>query len=142
MRRKKIATLLILVSVLFTMVVGCGGSTSTSSTAPMQPLIQQPQQPSSTPTNTDKTVVQPTSTPTNTNKTVAPPTQPVAKPVTPTVTPPVQTNTQTQTVYTTNTGSKYHSAGCQYLSKSCIPISLSDAKARGLTPCSKCSPPR
>jgi len=46
------------------------------------------------------------------------------------------------TVYTTNTGSKYHSAGCQYLSKSCIPIKLSAAKARGLTPCSRCSPPR
>ena len=46
------------------------------------------------------------------------------------------------TVYTTNTGSKYHSAGCQYLSKSCIPIKLSAAKASGLTPCSRCSPPR
>ena len=37
---------------------------------------------------------------------------------------------------------KYHSAGCQHLSKSCNPISLSDAKASGYTPCSKCNPPR
>jgi competence protein ComEC len=45
-------------------------------------------------------------------------------------------------VYTTNTGSKYHNDGCRYLSKSRIPISLSDAKARGLGPCSVCNPPR
>lgn len=45
-------------------------------------------------------------------------------------------------VYITNTGEKYHSAGCQYLSKSKIPISLSDAKAEGYTPCSRCHPPQ
>lgn len=38
------------------------------------------------------------------------------------------------TVYRTNTGSKYHCSGCRYLSRSCIPISLSDAKASGLGP--------
>jgi len=32
------------------------------------------------------------------------------------------------TVYITNTGSKYHRSGCRYLSKSCIPISLDNAK--------------
>jgi len=32
------------------------------------------------------------------------------------------------TVYITNTGSKYHRAGCRYLSKSCIPIGLDSAK--------------
>jgi hypothetical protein len=32
------------------------------------------------------------------------------------------------TVYITRTGECYHSAGCRYLSKSCIPISLSAAK--------------
>jgi len=37
-------------------------------------------------------------------------------------------------VYTTNTGTKYHVDGCTYLSKSKIPISLGDAKAKGLTP--------
>lgn len=66
--------------------------------------------------------------------------------------PPVTTTTQKSvappagggggtTVYITNTGEKYHSDGCQYLSKSKIPISLSDAKARGYTPCSRCGPP-
>lgn len=48
---------------------------------------------------------------------------------------------QTVTVYITRTGAKYHSEGCQYLRKSCIPISLDKAKARGYEPCSKCGPP-
>ena len=45
------------------------------------------------------------------------------------------------TVHITETGSKYHSAGCQYLSNSDIEVSLSDAKARGLSPCSRCNLP-
>jgi hypothetical protein len=44
------------------------------------------------------------------------------------------------TVYVTRTGSKYHRAGCRYLSKSMIPITLSDAKAK-YSPCSVCNPP-
>lgn len=44
------------------------------------------------------------------------------------------------TVYITRTGSKYHSAGCRYLSRSCIPINLSDAKDNKYTPCSVCNP--
>ncbi len=41
---------------------------------------------------------------------------------------------QEVTVYITKSGSKYHRLGCRYLSKSCIPISLEDAKARGYGP--------
>lgn len=59
------------------------------------------------------------------------------------------TNTQVQeqnnvetTVYITNSGKKYHSSGCQYLSKSKISIDLNKAKNQGYTACSKCSPPR
>ena len=48
---------------------------------------------------------------------------------------------QEATVYITRTGHKYHSAGCRYLARSQIPISLSDAKSRGYTPCSVCCPP-
>ena len=51
-------------------------------------------------------------------------------------------NIHSVTVYITETGAKYHRSGCQYLSKSCIPIDLEDAKDRGYTPCSKCNPPR
>jgi hypothetical protein len=46
-----------------------------------------------------------------------------------------------QTVYVTETGSKYHSDGCRYLSRSCIATSLSEAKSEGYAPCSVCSPP-
>lgn len=45
-------------------------------------------------------------------------------------------------VHITKTGEKYHSAGCQYLKKSDIEISLEDAKAQGYSPCSKCNPPQ
>lgn len=45
-------------------------------------------------------------------------------------------------VHITATGGKYHSAGCQYLRKSDIEVTLQDAKARGLEPCSRCNPPQ
>ena len=51
---------------------------------------------------------------------------------------PAVSEPQSVTVYITNTGSKYHRSGCQYLRKSCIPISLDNAKSRGYTACSKC----
>jgi len=44
------------------------------------------------------------------------------------------------TVYVTRTGKKYHRAGCRYLSRSMIPISLEDAQAE-YDPCSVCDPP-
>lgn len=47
---------------------------------------------------------------------------------------------KSKVVYTTNTGKKYHRAGCRYLKKSKIRIKLSEAKAQGLTPCSICCP--
>ena len=60
-----------------------------------------------------------------------------------TITPKKSTSSnENVTVYITRTGAKYHSAGCRYLSRSMIPISLKDAVARGYTPCSVCSPPR
>lgn len=58
-----------------------------------------------------------------------------------TTTQPSQTQNKEVTVYVTKTGEKYHSAGCRYLSKSQIPISLSAAKA-SYGPCSVCNPPR
>ena len=46
----------------------------------------------------------------------------------------------TETCYITRTGKKYHRAGCQYLRMSMIPISKSDAIARGYGACKKCGP--
>lgn len=45
-----------------------------------------------------------------------------------------------ETVYITNTGAKYHRDGCQYLSRSKIPIKKRDAIARGYEPCKVCRP--
>jgi len=44
-------------------------------------------------------------------------------------------------VYVTRTGAKYHRDGCRYLSRSQIPMNLSDAKASGYDSCSVCNPP-
>jgi micrococcal nuclease len=44
------------------------------------------------------------------------------------------------TVYVTRTGAKYHRAGCRYLRRSSIPMSLSEAKLY-YSPCSVCRPP-
>lgn len=42
-----------------------------------------------------------------------------------------------ETVYVTDTGSKYHKSGCSYL-KSKNEISLDEAERRGYEPCSRC----
>ena len=47
---------------------------------------------------------------------------------------------RTVTVYVTNSGSKYHAAGCRHLAKSSIPMPLSDAAGQ-YGPCSVCRPP-
>lgn len=45
------------------------------------------------------------------------------------------------TVHITNSGAKYHRAGCKYL-KSDIEVTLDEAKAQGLSPCGVCNPPQ
>ena len=52
-----------------------------------------------------------------------------------------QNNYYSIVVYVTNTGSKYHVAGCSYL-RSKNSITLADAKTQGYSPCSRCNPPR
>lgn len=44
------------------------------------------------------------------------------------------------TVYVTNTGSKYHSAGCRHLKKSKIEIGYDEARSQGYEPCGVCNP--
>lgn len=43
-------------------------------------------------------------------------------------------------VYITDTGTKYHAEGCQYLSQSCKEIDRQEAEDQGYTPCSRCNP--
>ncbi|MGB3344031.1 MAG: hypothetical protein WBA61_08975 [Aequorivita sp.] len=45
-----------------------------------------------------------------------------------------------ETVYVTKTGSKYHRGTCQYLKKSKIRTTKSEAKNNGYTACSRCKP--
>ncbi len=43
-------------------------------------------------------------------------------------------------VYVTRTGKRYHRNDCHHLSKSKIPMPLSEAKKEGYTPCKNCKP--
>lgn len=47
-------------------------------------------------------------------------------------------DTNSAIVYVTKTGTKYHNSGCSYLNRSKIEMTLSEAKNRGYTPCSRC----
>lgn len=55
--------------------------------------------------------------------------------------PITQTDHNSIEVHITDTGEKYHSSGCQYLRNSDHMVTLEQAKALGLEPCSKCNPP-
>jgi outer membrane biosynthesis protein TonB len=67
--------------------------------------------------------------------------QPIPEPTPdPTPAPVPQPKLVENMVYKTNSGKKYHSAGCRYLSKSSMAITKSEAIKEGLTPCSKCNP--
>ena len=50
-------------------------------------------------------------------------------------------NTDEIIVFVTKTGTKYHRSDCSSLSKSKIPLNLTQALARGYTPCTRCKPP-
>ncbi|MGK0466483.1 MAG: hypothetical protein ACJAX4_001770 [Clostridium sp.] len=54
---------------------------------------------------------------------------------------PSQTEPTQIAVYVTESGKKYHTEGCRYLSKSKIYINLDDAIVEGYEPCSGCNPP-
>ncbi len=49
-----------------------------------------------------------------------------------------KTATKDVTVYVTRTGEKYHADGCQYLRRSKIALSKSEAVNSGYTACSRC----
>lgn len=56
------------------------------------------------------------------------------------VSPQPKKQTTSYTVYYTNTGSKYHAAGCMYLRYSSHPCTVQQARNMGLSPCSVCAP--
>jgi endonuclease YncB( thermonuclease family) len=83
------------------------------------------------------------------NETILPgkpnePNKPAAKPlsvVTPAGDNPKEPGNDDVIVYVTKSGTKYHSLGCRFLSKSAIPMKLKEAKAK-YSPCSVCKPPQ
>lgn len=83
------------------------------------------------------------------NETIPPekqnePNKPVAKPlsvVTPAGDNPKESGSDDVIVYVTKSGTKYHSQGCRFLSKSSIPMKLKEAKGK-YSPCSVCKPPQ
>ena len=130
-------------------VSGCS-SNAVPATSPVKAVDQTQAASTPAPTPTPTPTVSPSPTPPPAPAVTAAPT-PTPKPAVvapspakpPVATPspaPKQTN-QGVAVFVTNTGSKYHRDGCRYLSKSKIPISLSDAKS-GYEPCSVCNPPQ
>ncbi|WP_294521223.1 hypothetical protein [uncultured Pseudoflavonifractor sp.] len=115
-------------------------SPSTSPSLPAPSQVQPSASLSPPPSETDPSEVQPyiSPSPAVTTPEPSPSAAPVSEaPAAAAVEDPVEV-----IVYVTKTGEKYHAAGCQYLSRSQIPMSLEDAKASGYTPCSKCHPPR
>lgn len=52
----------------------------------------------------------------------------------------VSAGSDSDTVYVTNSGTKFHRAGCKSLRKSSNPLTRAAAQGRGLTPCSVCKP--
>lgn len=105
-----------------------GGNSPAPSPAPTPPSVTTPAatvtpaQPETESVSTEATA------PSATEQVTPPPPPPVMKPA-PAPSPPVAV-----TVYKTKTGSKYHMDGCRYLKSSKIAISLSAAKAQGLSP--------
>lgn len=129
----------IILLVLFTL-YGCGTQQPTENKSSSQPAAQTQQNQQSPPETTKDTSVTQQKQPTSQPAVSTPAPQPAAqKTVSQPTSPPAQK--KDVTVYVTRTGKKYHRDGCRYLSKSQIPISLSDAKAEGYGPCSVCNPP-
>ncbi len=93
--------------------------------------------PTATPTPSESTTM-PTPPPTTTAETPPPTTALPTAPAQPMMVD--EPEPQEIIVYITNTGKKYHREGCQYLKKSCIPISLDQAKL-SYDPCKVCHPP-
>jgi len=144
----KTMSICILITFLFAVLSGCGGSEKTTSnpkaTAPVvtttAPTTQQTSPASAQPATTVKQDASTTVAPTSSTEPVATTVQTTEKAQTVEPAPATKTETKEQTVYVTKTGAKYHRDGCRYLSKSKIPMNLSDAQAAGYEACSVCKP--
>ncbi len=147
-RKLRHITLFIVISGLLLATAGCGNNTSSSlSNSP------NPQSLVSTPSTTDISIATSSNNqsnvtvPTNTTKsaTNAATTQSSKPPASTTSVTPAPTtaaNNQSMTVYVGATGTKYHYENCRTLKNTKIPMSITDAKDKGYTPCGVCHPPQ
>ena len=118
-------------------VIEAGIQEETKTPAADEPAQEQPSEPDIPDTEPEPETpadIDPESeTPTSAEPEVPSPAAPDPAPAEPSPSP-----VQSETVYITQTGKKYHRAGCRHLQKSQIPISLDDAKAKGYTACKSC----
>lgn len=115
--------------ILALIVASCsGGSDDPTYTIPT-PTVAVTETPA--PTSTPEPTPEPTPTPTP-----APTAAPAAAPAP----APAAAEPQTETVYVTNSGTKYHRAGCSHLKSSKIEMDKDAAIAAGYTACKSCKP--
>lgn len=129
MKRQNLIAAAILSLVL--LVSGCEFSVNLNSNA----------SPSSSPTIIASPTAEPTPEPT-VEPIIEPTPEPTLEPAQTSKSAVAKTKNNSAAVYRTETGSKYHRASCHYLKYSKIKTTVKSAKARGLSPCKVCSPPR
>lgn len=140
-------TLFLLVASLLVSMIGCEDNSSSTSTPTPQPLVSNQitsDKSDLTSSNSpgSSTASAPTGASTSTNKTATTQSNNAATTSSVTSAPTTQTNNQGQTVYVGASGTKYHNENCRTLKNTKIPMSISDAKAKGYTACGVCKPPQ
>ena len=119
---------------------GMAGVTASSTTSAVQ-TPEQTLKATQTPEPSVQTTQTPAQKPEKTTKATAKPKATKKATAKPKVTKKPQNNADSSaTVYITDTGKKYHRAGCRSLVKSKHAISHANAKARGYSPCRVCKP--
>ena len=118
--------------ILALLFASCGGGGDDTRPAPTPtPTVAVTEEPQATPAPTATPTPEPTPTPTP---------APTAAPATAPAPAPAAAEPQTETVYVTNSGTKYHRAGCSHLKSSKIEMDKDAAIAAGYTACKSCKP--
>nr|DAP79765.1 MAG TPA: Protein of unknown function (DUF4236) [Caudoviricetes sp.] len=112
--------------ILALLFASCGGGSDAAPAPTPTPTVAVTETPA--PTSTPEPTPEPTPTPTPAPTAAAPAPAPAAA------------EPQTETVYVTNSGTKYHRAGCSHLKSSKIEMDKDAAIAAGYTACKSCKP--
>lgn len=112
--------------ILALLFASCGGGNDAKPAPTPTPTVTVTEEPQATPTLTAAPTPTPAPTPVPTAAAPAP--------------APAAAEPQTETVYVTNSGTKYHRAGCSHLKSSKIEMDKDAAIAAGYTACKSCKP--